>query len=79
MGTWHKARNAIIRGRQGKGSVAMVSAEVDTKTYTPMQLLSSRDAHIKAMAVSLEAANAILPSPLYAKPMLSLVDTLAIL
>ena len=35
-------------------------------------------AHLKAMAVGLEATNAILPSPLYTDPMLPLVATLAI-
>ena len=58
--------------------VAMESAGADIQPYIPMKLLSSREAHLKAMAVSLEAANAVLPSPLYADPMLPLVATLAI-
>ena len=46
--------------------------------YMSMKLPSSRDAHLKAMAVGLDAGNAGLPSPLYADPMLPLVATLAI-
>ena len=46
--------------------------------YTPMKVPSSRDAHLQAMVVGLEAANAILPSPLCPNPMLPLVATLAI-
>ena len=38
----------------------------------------SHKAHLKATAVSLEAANTVLPSPLCANPMLPLVATLAI-
>ena len=38
----------------------------------------SRDAHLQAMAVGLEATNAILPSSLCVDPMLPLVGTLAI-
>ena len=44
----------------------------------PMKLLSSREAHIKAIAVRLDAANAVLPSPLCEDPMFSLEATLAI-
>ena len=44
----------------------------------PMKFPSSRDAHLQAMAVGLEAANAILPSPLCAAPMLPLTAMLAI-
>ena len=43
--------------------------------YMPMKVPLSRDAHLQAMAVSLEAANAVLPSPLCANPMLPLVAT----
>ena len=43
-----------------------------------MKLPSSREAHLEEMAVGLEAANAILPSPLWADPMLPLVATLTI-
>ena len=46
--------------------------------YMPMKLSLSREAHLKGMAVSLEATNAILPSLLCADPMLPLVATLAI-
>ena len=44
----------------------------------PIKLTLSSEPHLKAMAVGLEAANAILPSPLCADPMLSLVAILAI-
>ena len=46
--------------------------------YMPFNVPSSRDSHLQAMAVSLEAANAILPSPLCTNPILPLVATLAI-
>ena len=39
---------------------------------------SSQDAHLQAMAVGLEATNAILPLSLCANPMLPLAGTLAI-
>ena len=66
--------------RQGKNraGVAAASVGVGIQPYTPMKLPSSRDAHLKAMAVGLEAANAILPSSLCADPMLPLEATLAI-
>ena len=38
----------------------------------------SKEAHLKVVAVSLEAANAALPSPLCADPMLPLTTTLTI-
>ena len=44
----------------------------------PVKVPSSRDAHLKAMAAGLEAANAVLPSSLCANPMLPLVGMLAI-
>ena len=44
----------------------------------PIKVPSSRDAHLQAIAVSLEAANAVLPSSLCANPMLPLVGMLAI-
>ena len=47
-------------------------------THTPVKVPSSRDAHLKAMVVGLEAANAVLPSSLCADPMLPLVGTLTI-
>ena len=46
--------------------------------YMPVKVPLSRDAHLQAMAVSLEAANAILPSSLCANPMLPLAGMLAI-
>ena len=46
--------------------------------YTPVKVPSSRDAHLQAMAVGLEAANAILPLSLCTNPMLPLAGTLAI-
>ena len=53
-------------------------ATVGRPTYTPVKAPSSRDAHLKAMAVGLEAANAILPMSLCTEPMLPLAGTLAI-
>ena len=53
-------------------------AAVGVQPYTPMKVPSSRDAHLQVMEVGLEAANAILPSPLCVNPMLPLVATLAI-
>ena len=44
-----------------------------------MKVSLSRDAHLQAMAVGLEATNAILPSSLCIDPILPLVGTLAIL
>ena len=44
----------------------------------PVKLPISREAHLKALVVSLEMANAILPSPLCADPMLPLVAILSI-
>ena len=43
-----------------------------------MKIPLSRDTHLQAMAVSLEAANAVLPSSLCANPMLPLAGTLSI-
>ena len=56
----------------------MVSKGVDIKAYMPMKLLESREANIKVVAVSLEATNAILTSPLCANSMLPLEATLTI-
>ena len=47
-------------------------------TYMPIKVPSSRDAHLQAMTVGLEATNTILPSSLYADPMLPLAGTLTI-
>ena len=62
----------------GKGKKSKRVATVGGPTYTPVKVPSSRDAHLQAMAVGLEAANAVLPSSLCADPMLPLVGTLAI-
>ena len=63
---------------KGKGKKRKRVATVGWPTYMPVKVPSSRDAHLQAMAVSLEAANAVLPSSLCANPMLPLVGTLAI-
>ena len=67
---------------KGKGKkragVAAASTRAGFQPYMPMNLPSSKEAHLKVMAVSLEAANAVLPSSLCADPMLPLVATLAI-
>ena len=49
---------------KGKGKKRLRVATVGGSTYTPVKVPSSRDAHLQAMAVGLEAANAILPSSL---------------
>ena len=46
--------------------------------YTPIKVPLSRDAHLQAMVVGLEATNAILPSSLCTDPMLPPVGTLTI-
>ena len=53
-------------------------ATVGGPTYMPIKVPSSWDAHLQAMAVGLEAANAALPSSLCTNPMLPLAGTLAI-
>ena len=74
-----RAKSATARGKGKKrAEVAAASMGVGVQPYTPMELLSSRDAHLKAMAVSLEAANSVLPSSLCTDPILPLVVTLAI-
>ena len=63
---------------KSKAGVAAASAGAGIQLYMPVKLSSSRDAHLQVMAVGLEATNAVLPSPLYADPMLPLVATLII-
>ena len=58
--------------------MAAASMGVGIQPLMPMKFPSSREAHLKAMAVNLEATNAVLPSPLCADPMLPLVAMLAI-
>ena len=67
-------RHPMIR----KGKKSERVATVGGPTYTPVIVPLSRDAHLQAMAVGLQAANAILPSSLCADPMLPLAGTLAI-
>ena len=63
---------------KGKGKKSERVATVGEPKYTPVKVPLSRDTHLQAMAVGLEAANAILPSSLYANPMLPLAGMLAI-
>ena len=72
-----KKRHGKGKGKK-KARVAVASAGVGMQPYMAMKLPSSRDTHLKAIVVGLEAANAILPSSLCADPMLPLVATLAI-
>ena len=66
-------------GKDGKGAgLATASTLVDTKAYMSIKLPTSRETHVKAMAVGLEAANTILSSLLCVNPILPLVATLAI-
>ena len=53
---------------KGKGKRRLRVAAVGGPMYTPIKLPSSRDAHLQAMVVGLEAANAILPLSLCANP-----------
>ena len=62
----------------GKGKKSERVATVGGPMYMPVKVPSSRDAHFQGMAVSLEAANAILPSSLCAHLMLPLAGMLAI-
>ena len=62
----------------GKGKKSKQVATVGGPMYTPVKVPSSQDAHLQAMAVGLEAANAVLPLSLCTDPMLPLVGTLAI-
>ena len=55
-----------------------MSVGESVQSYMHLKLFSSKEAHVKVMAVSLEAVNAILPSTLYADPMLLLTGTLTI-
>ena len=61
-----------------KGKKRPLVATVGGPMYTPVKAPLSRDAHLQAMAVGLEAANAVLPSSLCTNPMLPLAGTLAI-
>ena len=58
--------------------MAVASMGVGVQPYLPIKVPSCREAHLKAIAFGIKAANAILPSPLCAGPMLPLVSTLAI-
>ena len=64
--------------KMGKGKKSERVDTVGGPMYTPVKVPSSRDAHLQAMVVGLEAANAVLPSSLCANPMLPLAGTLAI-
>ena len=64
--------------KNGKGRKSLRLATVGGPMYMPVTVTSSRDAHLQAMVVGLEATNAILPSSLCTNLMLPLVGTLAI-
>ena len=63
---------------KGKGKKMLRVATVGGPMYTPIKVPLSRDAHLQAMAVGLEAANAIMPSSLCTDPLIPLAGTLAI-
>ena len=63
---------------KGKGKKRLRVAKVGGPTYMPIKIPSSWDTHLQAMAVSLEAANAVLPLSLCTDPMLPLAGTLTI-
>ena len=74
-----KARSATARGKARRGLEWLQHPwRGGFQPYSPVKLPSSREALLKAMVVGLEATNAILPSPLYTDPLLSLVAILAI-
>ena len=58
--------------------MAVAFTRAGGQLYMPIKLLLFRDSHLQVIAVGLEVANAILPSPFCADPMLPLVATLAI-
>ena len=72
-----KKHHSKGKGKRRAG-LAVASIGVGVQPYMHVKLPSSREAHLKAMVVSLEAANAILPSPFCAEPILLLAATLAI-
>ena len=61
-----------------KGKKRLRVATVGGPMYMSIKIPSSRDTHMQAMAVGLEATNAILPLSLCTNPMLPLAGTLAI-
>ena len=63
---------------KGKGKKRLQVATVGGPIYTPIKVPSSRDAHLQAMSVGLEATNAVLPSSLCTDPMLPLAGMLTI-
>ena len=65
------------KAREKAKKKAKVTA-VGGLSYMPIKVPLSRDAHLQAMVVSLEATNAILPFPLCADSMLPLVVALTI-
>ena len=74
-----KVRKSHTKGKGNKrAGITVALVGVDIQPYTPVKLPSSKEAYIKAMAASLGATNAILPSPLCANPMLPLVVTLVV-
>ena len=54
-------------------------AAAGVQPYMQVKVPLPRDAHLQAMAVGLEATNAILPSPFCPTPILPLAATLTIL
>ena len=73
--SWKCHSNGKAKKRAG---VAVASAGVVIQPYMPVKLALSREAHLKVMAVGLEAINAIVPSSLCVDPMIPLVATMAI-
>ena len=63
---------------KGKGKKKARVAAAGMKPYMPEKVPSSRDAHLQVIVVSLEAANAILPSSVCTNPMLPLAAMLTI-
>ena len=62
----------------GKSKKSKQVATVGGPTYMPVKVPLSRDAHLQAMVVGLEATNAILPSSFCTNLILPLAGMLAI-
>ena len=74
----HRARKTIVKGKAREGLEWPWYLQGQMLRHKPCEASLSWEAHIKVIVVGLEAANAILLSPLCVNPMLSLKATLAI-
>ena len=72
--------STVMAREKAKGRLEQLqhAARAGMQLYTPIKLPLSRDIHLQAMAVGLEATNAILSSLFFTDPMLPLAAMLAI-